>query len=173
MTVVLPKNWSNANLIIPRLWLGNYESSQDKNFIMRNRITVIINCSKDLPFVKLNGILKYRVPVHDNLDPFEINSMTKWIKKILPIIHYHYQQGRSILVHCAAGMQRSAIVVLSYLHQYHINDPAEALMKVKSKRVIAFMPYMNFKHSFCQHFGYDACQQLQKALSNQRQIFTI
>ena len=151
---------NNADQIIPRLWLGNFESSQDEQFLKQNRITVIFNCTKDLPFLKLPGVYKYRVPVHDNLQMSEILSMKDWIEKVVPLIDLHYQKGRSILIHCFAGMQRSAIITLSYLYAYQTKDPGEALYLIKSNRPIAFTPYMNFKLSFCQRFGNSVCKGL-------------
>jgi dual specificity phosphatase 12 len=158
--------WVNdADQIIPRLWLGNFNSSQDIEFIKNNRITVIINCTKDLPFLSVNGVYKYRVPVDDNLQREEIIAMTQWIRKILPIIDEHNRGGRSILIHCAAGMQRSAIVVLSYLYKYTVfhnnsHDPKAILIKLRSKRPIVFTPYMNFGDSFRMYFGADAYRRL-------------
>jgi len=152
----------NANQIIPRLWLGNFNSSQDANFLKQNRITVVVNCTKDLPFLKLPGVFKYRVPVHDNLEMVEILSMIGWIEKVLPLIDQHYQKGRTILIHCAAGMQRSAIITLSYLYKYHTHNAGEALYAIKSRRPIAFTPFMNFKLSFCSKFGESACQALDR-----------
>ena len=162
MTLFGGSQIDHANQIIPRLWLGDYESSQDKNFIAKNKISVIINCTKDLPFVSIDKIYKYRVPVHDNLQHEELTSMIYWIGRIVPLLDQHYQSDRTILVHCAAGMQRSAIVVLSYLYQYVTHDASQALSLIKSNRPIAFTPYMNFKPSFCQKFGETACQQLSK-----------
>lgn len=152
--------FDNANKIIPRLWLGNLQSSQDPNFLKQNRITVIVNCTKDLPFLQLPGVYKYRVPVDDNLQEKEIISMVGWIEKIIPLINEHYQKGRSILIHCYAGMQRSAIIMLSYLYKYHTNNAGEALYLIKTNRPIAFTPYMNFKDSFCTVFGKSACLSL-------------
>ena len=40
-------------------------------------------------------------------------DMAKYLEKIDPIIRQHYMSGRTILIHCAAGVQRSAIVTLS------------------------------------------------------------
>ena len=150
----------DADQIIPRLWLGNYNSSQDINFITQNRITVIINCTKDLPFLSLNGVYKYRIPVNDNLQMTEIVAMTKWLGLILPIIEEHYQNGRAILIHCAAGMQRSAIVVLSFLYGHYSLPPKIALYKLRIKRPIVFLPFMNFGTSFRLYFGEAAYQGL-------------
>lgn len=151
---------TNANQIIPRLWLGNFGSSQSIDFLRSNHITVIINCTKDLPFLKLSGVYKYRVPVHDNLQPLEQVCMAILLERILPIIQAHYQEGRSILIHCAAGMQRSAIVLLSYLYQYHYHNAMYSFQMIKSRRPIAFEPSINFKPSFCAIYGQNACHQL-------------
>lgn len=145
--------FNDADQIIPRIWLGNFDSSQNIDFIRNNRITVIINCTKDLPFLDISGIYKYRVPVHDNLEREEILSMVILIDKILPIIDEHFRSGKVILIHCAAGMQRSAIIVLSYLYNYHYHDAREALVRIKTIRPIAFTPYMNFSQSFRLCFG--------------------
>lgn len=142
----------NANQIIPRLWLGNYFSAQDEQFIQDTGINVIVNCSKDIPFLPLDGVYKYRIPVHDNLEMREIMNMKKYLGKILPIIHHHYVNGRTILIHCAAGVQRSAIVTLSYLYKYHIPDKDKAIALIKSRRSIVFSPFMNFKVAFYKYF---------------------
>jgi len=139
---------SNANEIIKNLWLGDYISALDINFHKKYNISVIINCSKDLKFSN-DVIYKYRVPVSDNLKREEIIRMTDYIKKIIPIINTHIKEGRVVLVHCAAGMQRSAIVVLSYLYKYVDNDIGKNIKLMKTKRPIVFTPAMNFKYSIC------------------------
>jgi hypothetical protein len=82
------------------------------------------------------------------------------MKKIVPIIHEHLSKGRNILVHCMAGMQRSAIIVLAYLYQYYFGHVPStdntctptfrmnrSISYLKSKRSIVFFPKMNFKWS--------------------------
>ena len=145
-----------ASQIIPRLWLGNFNDSQNLNFIMRERITVIINCTKDLPFLPINGVIKYRIPVDDNLQYEEMVAMSAGLSQILPVIDTHYRNGRSILIHCAAGIQRSAIVVLSYLYAYRALSSSQAYSMIKRRRPIAFSPSMNFARSFLFCFGHDA-----------------
>ena len=58
---------NNADEILPKLWLGNAKSSMDENFIRSKNITVVFNCTKNLPFSPIIPI-KYRVPVDDNLE---------------------------------------------------------------------------------------------------------
>jgi len=49
--------FENVNNIIPEtkksgaLWLGNYKSALDPVFLKDNNISVIINCSVDLPYI--------------------------------------------------------------------------------------------------------------------------
>lgn len=145
---------NDADEIIPRLWLGNYKSSQNINFIKKNNISLIINCTKNIPSINTRGVDVYRVPVEDNLEPVEIDRMTICIREILPIIHKAYMMGRSILVHCVAGMQRSAIIVLSYLYEYHIHDVKKILRLMKKRRPIVFTPQMNFSTSFITNYDH-------------------
>jgi protein-tyrosine phosphatase len=150
----------DADQIMPRLWLGNFNSSQDTKFIRNNKIGVIINCTKDLPFLKLDYVHKYRVPVNDDLRRTEITNMARLLDNILPIIEYHYQKQTPILIHCAAGIQRSAIITLCFICIHTMCDPKTALNRIVSKRPYVFKPYMNFAQSFRMYFGEDAYQLL-------------
>ena len=67
---------NDADEIIPRLWLGNVRASTDDNFIQRNGIQVVFNCTKNLPFSPMIPI-KYRIPVDDNLKEEEIRNKYK------------------------------------------------------------------------------------------------
>jgi hypothetical protein len=136
-----------AHLIIPRLWLGNKAAAADANFIRENNITVIVNASKNIPFIDNPVIRKYRVPVDDNLEDVEINNMTLWSPEIVYNLLKEYNAGNTILVHCAAGMQRSAAIVAMFLIVLKNMSAADAIQYIKSKRRIAFFPGVNFKRS--------------------------
>jgi protein-tyrosine phosphatase len=60
---------------------------------------------------------------------------------------YNNRGNRSILVHCHAGMQRSAAVVAMFLIAKYRCSPNEAIQYIRSKRSIAFMPGTNFNDS--------------------------
>lgn len=132
-----------ANEIIPRLWLGNAKSSTDPSFIQQQGIKVVFNCTKNLPFSTLIPI-QYRIPVDDNLQEEEIRNMELWASEIAYRMIYEYQQGHTILVHCAAGMQRSAASVAFFLISYGRMHAAEAMRYIKERRPIAFHPKANF-----------------------------
>jgi protein-tyrosine phosphatase len=138
--------YQNANLIVPRLWLGNRPASQDVQWLKQNNITVIFNCTKDIPFAPLKVKL-YRVPVDDNLQADEIRNMGLWSPEIIVKLVKEYNTGANILVHCHAGMQRSAAVVAMFLIAKYRCTTDEAIAYIKRRRPIAFHRSANFERS--------------------------
>jgi hypothetical protein len=132
-----------ANEIIPGLWLGNVKASMDEDFIKSNNIQVVFNCTKNLPFSP-NIPIKYRIPVDDNLEEEEIRNMELWSSEIAFRIISEYKNNRKILVHCMAGMQRSAASVAFMLIAYLKIHALDAMKMIKEKRNIAFHPRANF-----------------------------
>ena len=145
--------YNNADEIIKNIWLGNYKSAQDYTFIKNNNISVIINCTTDIPFSPLIDIDKYRIPVNDNLKQSEIQKMVTYIKYILPIILLHKRRNNNILIHCYAGIQRSAIIVLSYIYYTNNLNIYDCIKLIKNRRPIAVTPEMNFKLSIEEVFN--------------------
>ena len=137
----------NANEIIPRLWLGNRNASENKDdFLLKHNITTVFNATKDIPFhdsVKM----RYRIAVDDNLRKEEIDNMTKWAPEIVYTVLKEYNLGKPILIHCAAGMQRSAAIVAMFLIAYKGMTADEAMQYIKERRPIAFMHAANFEDS--------------------------
>ncbi len=136
-------NGQPANEILPGLWLGNRQASQDVNWLRANRIVTVFNCTKDIPFVS-SVPYKYRVPVDDNLQADELRNLEHWSFEIVYKIAKERNQGHAILVHCAAGMQRSAAVVAMFLISQYRCTPEQAIAFIKSKRPIAFYGQANF-----------------------------
>jgi predicted protein tyrosine phosphatase len=136
----------DANLIIPRLWLGNARASMDEDFIRHNNIVVVFNCTKNLPFSPMIPI-KYRIPVDDNLEEDEIRNMELWSAEIAYKIITEYIEGKTILIHCMAGMQRSAASVAFFLIAYLKMRALDAMKFIKEKRMVAFYPRANFGRS--------------------------
>ena len=58
-----------------------------------------------------------------------------------------YMSGKCILVHCMAGMQRSAAAVAFTLIAYHHIHALDAMRFIKNIRPIAFTPRANFGRS--------------------------
>ena len=134
---------NDADEILPRLWLGNVRASEDEDFIRRENIQVVFNCTKDLPFSHLIRT-QYRVPVHDNLQEDEIRNLTLWSTEIAYKLMTEYNKGKPILVHCMAGMQRSAASVAFLLIALKRMHAQEAMDYIRERRPIAFTPSANF-----------------------------
>jgi protein-tyrosine phosphatase len=133
-----------AHEIVPRLWLGNKQAASDGEWLRAHGITVVFNCTKDWPYHP-DVLRKYRVPVHDNLEPEEIQNMQTWAPEIMAKLVAEYNRGEVILVHCHAGMQRSAAVVAMFMITMYGLTADEAMARIKSKRQIAFFPAANFE----------------------------
>jgi Dual specificity phosphatase, catalytic domain len=153
-----------ANEIIPRLWLGNGKASMDAEWIQQEGINVVFNCTKDRPFSPLIPT-KYRIPVDDNLQEAEIRNMELWASEIAYQILREYLQGRTILIHCAAGIQRSAAAVAFFLIVYHQQHGSEVMAFIKERRPVAFYPTANFLRaiqSFDQRFHSELLPEIQR-----------
>ena len=134
---------NDADYIIPGIWLGNSRSSMNEEFLKKNSIQTVFNCTKNLPF---HSSIKrrYRVPVDDNLQEVEIRNLELWSYETVYKLTKELKEGHTVLVHCAAGMQRSAAVVAMYLISTQGYKPSEAISFLRSKRSIAFYPVANF-----------------------------
>jgi len=104
----------------------------------------VFNCTKDVPFSPAIT-RQYRVPVHDNLDPVEIKNLERMAPEIVYKLVSEYRGGRRILIHCMAGMQRSAAVVAMLLIAYTGKSADEVMNYIRMKRSVAFQPSANFE----------------------------
>jgi len=136
----------NADEIIPRVWLGNRYAALDGDWLSEHRIDTIFNCTKDIPFHE-SMENRYRVPVDDDLTSEEINNMSRWSPEIAYKILREYKKGKNILVHCAAGMQRSAAAVTFFLITLTGEQAPKLMSAIRKIRPIAFVPSANFNKS--------------------------
>lgn len=141
--------------ILENLYLGDRLNAFNSTFIQNKGINIIVNCSKDIPNVYQDNpeITYYRVPVEDNLQENELNAFYFYCKGLLPFLYNEYISGKRILIHCFAGMQRSAglmLLFLIYFHKkkYNIDlSISDAKFFILSKRPVAFKygMYVNFE----------------------------
>ena len=128
------------------MWLGNARASMDEAFLKGKNIQVVFNCTKNLPFCPVVPV-KYRVPVDDNLEEQEIRNMELWSSEIAFQMIKHYRANETILVHCMAGMQRSAAALAIMMIAHFGIRASEAMARIKRIRSIAFHPRANFGRS--------------------------
>ena len=133
---------SNADEIVPGLWLGNMNASQDDVFLNTKDVHAVFNCTKTIPFI-VRIPKKYRLPVDDNLQEEEIRNMELWSFEVVYKLIQELKEG-PVLVHCHAGVQRSAAVVAMYLIATKGMKTEEAIDYIKERRPIAFTHQANF-----------------------------
>lgn len=131
----------SRNQISKGLWVGDIYTAFDADFVQKNNITLIVNCSKTIPFRFKN--LKYiRIPVRDPGPGFEIshkdiNVMTKCLPQVVDLIHNEIINGGNVLIHCRAGIQRSATVAVAFILKYYRKNNAYLLLKEAIQIVVA------------------------------------
>lgn len=124
----IPETKVSADEVIPGLWIGNEEASQSRDFLKKANISAIVNATKYIPNKYPLEIDYYQISINDpgfipfnNLYDFDQEDnmiMLKNLPFVVDFIHKHLQQKQNVLVHCRAGIQRSATVVLAYLITY-------------------------------------------------------
>jgi len=156
------------NEILPNLYLGSIEASQDFHFISSNNISVIVNCSKDIDNKFSINLLKpleeapkivqkwlydnsyyikyYRIPVDDSGRDEDVEQFYFYVKNIIQTIIDEYKSGKSILIHCLAGNQRSAALVTIFIMYYKNLSLQESVKFVLEKKpnVFFFGSKINF-----------------------------
>jgi dual specificity MAP kinase phosphatase len=139
-------SFPDAHEIVPGIWLGNRLAALNEKWLKEKNITVVFNVTKEIPF---SPIIKnqYRIPVDDNLQAEEIRNMTLWSHEAIYKLMKEHNGDNKILVHCFAGVQRSAAIVAMYLIAKRGMSAEQAMVYIQGIRSIAFRPAANFKDS--------------------------
>ena len=132
--------------IIDGIFLGGQCCANNREFIDMHKISVIFNVTKGVPFnySVCPTCDIYRLPIDDNLRRQEIDRMYSSLIKYVPLLREYVNSDKRILVHCYAGIQRSATLIAGYLIKYYRMTPENAIEFIKRKRRIAFSPTPNF-----------------------------
>jgi len=133
-----------ADEIIPNLWLGNINSPLEYENLKKNNIKLIINCKKDSNYPVDNDIHVIRLNIDDINNEESNRILKKDIDNLLLLIDLYLNNDIGVLVHCWAGVQRSATVVLCYLLKYKYMGLHMGKALMKSKRSIVFFPQPTF-----------------------------
>lgn len=136
----------DVSRILPRLWLGNKTAALNTAWLQENHISTVFNCTKDIPF-GAGPLHQYRVPIDDSLLQEDIEKLTAWTPEIIYKLIAEYNRGAVILVHCWAGVQRSAAVVAMFLMTYYRQPFSAVVPYMRQRRSIVFSPATNFEQS--------------------------
>ncbi|KAH3756047.1 leucine rich repeat protein [Pelomyxa schiedti] len=136
-----------ADEILPNLWLGNARAGNNKNFLLSKHVTHVLSVLPITkgPYPEVFNYLILPVEDHDEANLLEhFSTCHKFIDEAR-------DSGTAVLVHCAAGISRSATIVTSYVMYKNNLGWQEALDFVKKRRLIV-CPNIGFVKQL-QHFG--------------------
>ena len=123
-----PKDYAPFH-ILPHLYLGCRKIASNLHSLKEHRITRILNVTNSIPnqFQDLEGFKYKQIAVED---VHEVD-MLKQLPEAFSFIEEAKRRGEKVLVHCHAGMSRSATVVIAYLMKYygHTLDTAYEFVK--------------------------------------------
>uniref|UniRef100_A0A0N7ZCS3 protein-tyrosine-phosphatase n=1 Tax=Scylla olivacea TaxID=85551 RepID=A0A0N7ZCS3_SCYOL len=126
--------------ILPFLYLGSQNDANNKQLLQGYNILYELNVSISCPkpdFVQESHFM--RIPVNDNFS----EKLLPYFNDAFNFIDKVREGGGCVLVHCLAGVSRSATVAIAYVMK-HLSLPfEEAYMYVKSRRP-TISPNINF-----------------------------
>ncbi|XP_077399741.1 dual specificity protein phosphatase 16 [Vanacampus margaritifer] len=131
---------SGPTRILPHLYLGCQRDVLNKEVMQRNAIVYVLNASNTCPkpdFIPDSHFL--RVPVNDGF----CDKILPWLDVSLDFIEEAKASDACVLVHCLAGISRSATIAIAYIMKRMDMSLDEAYRFVKEKRP-SISPNFNF-----------------------------
>mmetsp|Transcript_46585 Transcript_46585/g.120603 ORF Transcript_46585/g.120603 Transcript_46585/m.120603 type:complete len:356 (+) Transcript_46585:194-1261(+) len=130
-----PVSLNNCDQIIPNLYLGGVAAVADHQGLVKQGIRAVCCCCRELemPSSEFCPEIEYfRVDVEDiSREPIEL-----YFPEATEFIHSWLSREQPVLVHCRAGVSRSASIVIAYLITYHNYSLHDAFFLVRSHRSV-------------------------------------
>ncbi|XP_007425972.1 dual specificity protein phosphatase 16 [Python bivittatus] len=136
----LPVSNTGPTRILPHLYLGCQRDVLNKELMQQNEIGYVLNASNTCPkpdFIPESHFL--RVPVNDSF----CEKIFPWLDKSVDFIEKAKASNGCVLVHCLAGISRSATIAIAYIMKRMDMSLDEAYRFVKEKRP-TISPNFNF-----------------------------
>lgn len=100
--------------------------------IETNSIRHVINTTLEIPIMKLSTVDYTRIPVND----LPSENIYRYFDQVADEINAHAAANENVLIHCVAGVSRSASFVLAYLMKHLSMNLREAYKYLHSKRSV-------------------------------------
>jgi predicted protein tyrosine phosphatase len=117
--------------ITPHLFLTSY-SGMNQEDLSRNKVTWVINTTTEMPMFDKFKETSLRVPVEDDRS----EDIYPYLDHCADAIAELIKHKESVVVHCMAGVSRSAVIVLAYLIKYEKRSLRNAYNFVANKRPV-------------------------------------
>ncbi|XP_041636528.1 dual specificity protein phosphatase 16 [Cheilinus undulatus] len=136
----LPVTNVGPTRILSHLYLGCQRDVLNKDLMQQNDIAYVLNASNTCPkpdFIPESHFL--RVPVNDSF----CEKILPWLDRSVEFIEKAKASNARVLVHCLAGISRSATIAIAYIMKRMDMNLDEAYRFVKEKRP-TISPNFNF-----------------------------
>jgi len=116
------------------LYLGDIIAAESALYLKQNNISCVLTVAKTrLMLPKHLEVQTMVIAVDDS----PIVNLKKNFEECFNFIHQNRAAGKNVLVHCMAGVSRSATIVISYIMSLNKIGFEEAFKLVKEKRQLA------------------------------------
>lgn len=147
------------NLIIPNLYLGSLLSGFNTNYLKSKGIKSVLQVCpslEDSPGILEGGVRRWIISVAD----VPQTALYQYFQYSCNWIQYQLRSGNPVLVHCMAGISRSATLIIAYLMWAYGWTFEQARQYVRQRRMI-----INPNRGFVMQLLY-----WEKALQEQRKL---
>ncbi|KAJ9113613.1 hypothetical protein QFC22_005921 [Naganishia vaughanmartiniae] len=137
--------------IVEGLWIGDVVAARDERALNEAGITAVLTLLRQKLPPPPPGILSLPIPIDDTPDAdilCHLDGCVRWIADVLESEQAGgedadadakgVQKKGAVLVHCQAGMSRSATVVAAYLMKTLNISPDDAVEMIREKRPVVY-----------------------------------
>ncbi|WAR21683.1 DUS4-like protein [Mya arenaria] len=125
--------------LLSHLYIGEEKHILHPDILHRIGITAILNVSTSCLDQPPSGFRYKSIPIRDN----STENISTWFNETLQYIEDTRREGGKVLVHCKAGVSRSATICIAYLMVHSSLSLDKAFDFVQARRTI-IAPNMNF-----------------------------
>ncbi len=97
--------------VLKGLWITDYAILKSKEFMDYVQPTHILNCAEELSPSYIVPVKTYKIPLIDDEDILALSQICDGVEFLKSCV----KEGSIVVVHCKAGISRSATVILAYL----------------------------------------------------------
>lgn len=134
------EKWAKLTKINDHLFIAGVVALKP-HIIEGNKITHIVNATVEVPTLLFHGVKNTKLWLEDTLE----TDLSAHFDIIADQIHLVHSMGGRTLVHCVAGVSRSASLCLAYLMKHERKTLREAYVKLASTRPVV-RPNLAFWH---------------------------
>ena len=114
------------------LFIGNYQTIEDSNYLKNNKITHILSLTTYFP--KTDNIKNLKIKhLHIKAEDSENFDLFPFFEKCSFFIDENLKKG-NVLVHCLGGVSRSVSIVIAYFIRFRNIGFDQGLKFIKEKR---------------------------------------